>query len=90
VPALPYHQDLRYTSRDNRYPPYNTLVESSDKIAYITSLNPILDEKIRSGFLSLGLAWQEEKIGDFLVFYDLSRPIRPSDLDLTLQPVVDP
>ncbi len=51
-PRLPYHQDLRYTSRDNRYPLYNAIADSNPQPAYITANNPNLDEQIRQGFLA--------------------------------------
>jgi 4-amino-4-deoxy-L-arabinose transferase-like glycosyltransferase len=43
VPRLPYHQDLRYTTRDDRYAPYDEVVGQSDRVAYITSNTPVLD-----------------------------------------------
>lgn len=83
VPRLPYHQDLRYTSRDNRYPAYSTQVEKAEKIAYITSLNPNLDQKMQAAFIENSISWKEEGIGDFRVYYDLSRVIRPEELGLS-------
>jgi len=80
TPRLPYHQDLRYTPRDNRYALYNDLVEGSAKVAYITARNPELDQKIVSGFSSLQVQWVEETIGDYHIYYDLSRPVRPDVL----------
>lgn len=38
VPGLPYHLDLRYTVRDDRYPPYTQAVAESQRVAYITTL----------------------------------------------------
>ncbi len=43
IPALPYHLDFRYTSRDDRYPPYHQEILSSEKVFYITTNNPALD-----------------------------------------------
>ena len=82
VPRLPYHQDFRYTTRDNRYLPYNTLVEESEKVAYITTNHPALDEVLRDGFRSLGVSWDEKWIGNYHVFYGLSEAVRPRELDL--------
>ena len=82
IPRLPYHQDLRYTARDNRYPPYNQLVEASQKTAYITTRNPVLDERLVDEFTALGINWQENWIGDYHLFYALSRPVRPEELNL--------
>jgi hypothetical protein len=80
VPRLPYHGDFRYTSRDNRYQPYNTLVEESQKVAYITTNHPTLDEVLEDGFQALQITWEETWIGDYHVFYDLSEVVRPTDL----------
>jgi len=82
VPRLPYHQDFRYTSRDNRYKPYNILVEESEKVAYITTNHPELDEVLRDGFRASGVSWDETWIGDYHVFYGLSDVVRPTDLGL--------
>jgi hypothetical protein len=81
VPRLPYHQDLRYTPRDNRYDRYNSVVGESDEVAYITTKNPALNELIRSRFNALKLTWQEQVIGDYRIFYDLSEAIAPEQLD---------
>jgi hypothetical protein len=82
APRLPYHQDFRYTERDDRYPPYLETVETSDEIAYITTRHPELDDRLRAGFSERGITWLEERIGDYLVFYHLSEPVRPADLGL--------
>jgi len=77
IPRLPYHPDLRYTLRDDRYPLYDDLVNQSQRVAYITSHTPELDEILRKNFQLYGISWLEVKIGDYQVFYDLSQPIRP-------------
>lgn len=82
VPALPYHTDLRYTARDDRYAPYTRAVAASPRVAYIVTHNEPLTAALRAGFQRLGITWKEQRIGDFLVFYRLSRPVRPADLDL--------
>ncbi len=82
VPRLPYHPDLRYTPRDDRYAPYSGLVESSQRVAYITSKNPNLDDRLRTGFSERKIQWQEQQIGDYRVFYGLSQVIRPAELDI--------
>jgi hypothetical protein len=82
IPALPYHQDFRYTTRDNRYQPYNTAVAHSNKIAYITTNHPALDQYIRQQFKRAGVAWKEARIGDFQVFYSLSSPVKPEEIGL--------
>jgi len=50
IPALPYHPDLRYTARDNRYAPYTAEVERSPRAAYIVTRNPPLTAALRQGF----------------------------------------
>jgi hypothetical protein len=82
IPRLPYHEDLRYTSRDNRYSPYQELVEASDRVAYITTKNPALDARLRESFRRLKLSWEEHWIGDYHLYYALSSPVRPSDLGI--------
>jgi 4-amino-4-deoxy-L-arabinose transferase-like glycosyltransferase len=85
VPHLPYHTDLRYTARDDRYPPYTAQVAAAPRTAYITTHNPTLDDVLRAGFTSLGVTWQEEKIGDYQIYYALSRPVHPAELGLGKQ-----
>jgi hypothetical protein len=87
IPCLPYHEDFRYTSRDNRYQPYTEEVEGSDRVAYITTHHPDLDEVLRVSFREAGISWEETWIGDYHVFYQLSKSIRPSALGIEeLQP----
>ncbi len=79
VPRLPYHWDFRYTPRDDRYPPYDAWVASSPRVAYITVAHPALDACLRQGLRAAGVAWREAVIGDYRVFYDLSRPLPPQE-----------
>ncbi len=88
VPRLPYHQDLRYTARDDRYLPYDEIVAQSSRVAYITTDNPALDEYLRNAFSSAGVTWEETQIGDFHVYYRLSKAIRPADLNLDNGPIL--
>ncbi len=81
IPMLPYHQDFRHTSRDNRYGPYNPLVTSTDHVAYITINHAALDQFLRDGFEAHGLHWREIQIGDYQVFYDLEPSIHIENLD---------
>ena len=80
IPRLPYHLDLRYTARDDRYLPYRALVAASERVAYITTRNPALDDYLRAQFRALGASWEEQQISDFRVYYHLSRPVRPDEL----------
>ena len=82
LPLLPYRPDLRYTPRDNRYPPYKGMVEQSQRVAYITTRQPALEQSIRRGLSSLGVTWQEALLGEFHIFYRLSRPVGPAQLGL--------
>ncbi|MBN1439658.1 MAG: glycosyltransferase family 39 protein [Anaerolineales bacterium] len=79
---LPYHEDLRHTPRDNRYAPYHELVENSDRVAYITAKNPALDALLESAFARLGVEYRIEQIGDYRIYYQLSRAMRPEELGL--------
>jgi 4-amino-4-deoxy-L-arabinose transferase-like glycosyltransferase len=80
VPRLPYHLDLRYTPRDDRYTAYTEMVVNSPRVAYIATGSPLLKETLREQFAGLGVTWQERQIGDYLVFYALSRPVRPQEI----------
>lgn len=80
VARLPYHPDLRYTARDDRYAPYDALVEASPRVAYITARQPELDERLRTGLQQLSIAYKETTIGDFRVFYALARRVAPEEL----------
>ncbi len=82
IPGLPYHQDLRYTPRDNRYLPYTERVMKSQKVAYITTHHPLLEEYLREKFTELQIMWLEETIGDYHIFYNLSKPIQATELGL--------
>jgi len=80
-PRFPYHPDLRYTRRDDRYPLYTQMVEESDKVALITTRNPALDQKLRSLLQERKILWNEKQIGDFVIYYKLSNPIRIVDFE---------
>ena len=82
IPKLPYHPDLRYTSRDYRYEPYQQEVEGANQTAYITTKNPLLDEQLRPGFKNLGVKWKEKLIDDYQVYYQLSEKVDPDQIDL--------
>jgi 4-amino-4-deoxy-L-arabinose transferase-like glycosyltransferase len=82
IPRLPYHEDFRFASRDDRYAPYTQLVSEASRVAYITSNHPDLDEYLRISFADENINWDEVQIGDYHVFYDLSDAIRPEDIGL--------
>ena len=79
-PELPYKPDLSYTTKDNRYPAYAEMADSSEQVAYITTKHPELDEDLRAKFEAMGVSYLEEQIGEFHIFYDLSRAVRPEEL----------
>ncbi len=79
-PLLPYHRDLRYTARDNRYAPYDRLVAESPRAAFISTNHPALDDALRLGFTRLGVTWKEQGIGDYRIFYQLSSPVTPQQI----------
>nr|MBN1228489.1 hypothetical protein [Anaerolineae bacterium] len=80
APALPYKQDLSYTYRDNKYPPYMEMVEEAEQVVYVTSNHPALDAAIRARLDELGLFHREERIGPYTVFYDFPYPVSPEEL----------
>jgi hypothetical protein len=82
VPRLPYHEDFRYTSRDDRYPAYTEIVQSSDKVAYITTLHPDLNRYLESSFENLENGWNQETIGDYTVYYGFTFPVHVSEIGL--------
>lgn len=79
---LPYHLDLSYTRRDDRYPPYSQAVAESPRAFYITTNHPPLDALIRERLSQLDVTFQETTIGSYHVFYDLSRKVVPEELGL--------
>ncbi|MEJ2305626.1 MAG: hypothetical protein P8Y14_29240 [Anaerolineales bacterium] len=82
LPRLRYHQDFRYTPRDDRYTPYDEMVDKAGRVAYITTNHPDLDRYLQKSFADLGVTWEERQIGDFHVFYHLSEVVRPSEIGL--------
>ncbi len=82
VPRLPYHEDFRYTARDDRYSPYGDIVGSAGEIGYITTNHPELDNYLRKQFGGKDLTWKEKRIGDYLIYYDFSNLIHPQDIGL--------
>lgn len=82
APLLPYHLDFRYTPRDNRYPAYADLANASPRAAYITSKHPALDQHLRESLSALEIGFQERQMGDFRIFYGLTRKVTPAELGL--------
>lgn len=82
TPRLPYHTDFRYTERDDRFPLYREAVEVAPDLAYITTHHPALDARLQEEFDRLGIAWEEAQIGDYQIFYRLSRKVEVEELHL--------
>jgi hypothetical protein len=81
IPRLPYHHDFRYTARDDRYALYDDLIDESGRIAYITTNHEALDRYLRRAFTEARVSWEEKRVGDYHIYYDLSAPIRPEDMN---------
>jgi len=79
VPALPYHADLRFTERDNRYAPYGAAVAASSRVSFITTGQPRLEGTLEDFLRGQGVSWMEAAIGPYHVYYGLSGAI---DIDL--------
>ena len=58
------------------------IVEGADHTAYITTNHPDLDEYLEGKFETLQVDWQDEQIGDFHIYFDLSRPVHPEEIGL--------
>ena len=75
--SCPTTATLRYTARDDRYPPYDDLLTESERAAYISTNHPALDDALRKAFTRRGVTWKEQTIGDYMVFYHLSSLVTP-------------
>ncbi|MCR4408455.1 MAG: glycosyltransferase family 39 protein [Anaerolineae bacterium] len=80
APRLPYKEHLIYDENDDRYPAYTTRVREADRAVYVTSNQPALDALLRERFAGLGIAFQEQEIGPYRVFYGLSSNVSPQEL----------
>lgn len=79
---LPYHLDLSYTPRDDRYPVYSQTVAAAPRAFYLTTNHPKLDALIRERLTALGVTFKEHDIGNYHVFYALSRKVDPKEIGL--------
>lgn len=79
---LPYHLNLGYTPRDDRYPPYTQAVRAAPRAFYITVNHPPLEALIRERLTALGVTFQEQSIGNYHIFYGLSRKVEPEELGI--------
>jgi hypothetical protein len=79
---LPYHLNLGYTPRDDRYPPYTQVVREAAQAFYITHNNPPLEALIRQELARLSVTFKEHTIGNYHIFYALSRKVEPEELGI--------
>ncbi|CAG0936230.1 hypothetical protein TFLX_05096 [Thermoflexales bacterium] len=77
---LPYHLALDYTPRDDRYPPFTQAVREAPRVFFITVNHPQLDALLRQRLAELGVMFQEQPIGNYHIFYALSRKVEPEEL----------
>ena len=82
APRLPYKADLSYTVADDRYPSYTDAVYRSAQVVYVSTNLPALDAVLRDRFAEVGITFREHHIGPYTIFYDLSDPVTPEDIDL--------
>ena len=54
----------------------------SDRVAYLTTNHPALNNYLRAQFQQMGIRFEEKAIGDFQIFYSLSRPVTPEELGI--------
>jgi hypothetical protein len=79
---LPYHLALDYTPRDDRYPPFTQAVREAPHAFYITVNHPKLDTLIRERLTELDVTFKEHVIGNYHIFYALSRKVEPEELGI--------
>jgi len=77
---LPDKENLSIDAGVDRYEPYTRAVDEADEVVYVTSNHPVLDAVLRQRFEAAGVDFEEESIGPYTVFYDLSRHITPEEL----------
>ena len=81
-PALPYKASLQEVRAGSRYPAYDDQVAQSTSVVYVTGNQPELDVVLRDRFRAHGVAYREHELGPYRVFYDLSSPVSPADLEV--------
>ena len=79
---LPYHLALDYTPRDDRYRPFTQAVREAPRAFYITVNHPALEALIRKRLAELGVTFNEHAIGNYHIFYALSRKVEPEELGI--------
>jgi hypothetical protein len=56
------------------------MVAESPTVVYVTTNHPLLDGSLRARLRRAGVDYAEVQIGDYHVFYDLSRKVTPEEL----------
>jgi 4-amino-4-deoxy-L-arabinose transferase-like glycosyltransferase len=82
IPRLPYHENLSYTVRDDRYAAYTAKVYNAGRNVYITRNNPALDDYLVDAFGRAGVDWEEANVGRYHIYYQLSKYVTPEELGL--------
>jgi hypothetical protein len=80
--ALP-HDERGLSDNNSRYPPYADQVAASERVVWITQNFPELDALIVSRLTEAQITYQTRAIGRYRVYYDFSRRVGPTDLDLS-------
>jgi hypothetical protein len=70
-----------YTPRDTGIR-FTQAVREAARAFYITVNNPKLDALIRERLTELGVAFKEHMIGNYHIFYGLSRKVEPEELGI--------
>jgi 4-amino-4-deoxy-L-arabinose transferase-like glycosyltransferase len=79
---LPYHLALDYTPRDDRYLPFTQAVREAPRAFFITVNHPKLEALLRERLTALGVTFKEYAIGNYHIFYALSRKVEPEELGI--------
>lgn len=68
--ALPYKTDLSYNAADKRYPPLTSAAEGAERVAYITTNLPALDDVLTTWFAANDYEYEFAQVGPFNIYYD--------------------
>ena len=86
APRLPYHQDFRYSDRDDRYAKYGETVAESSSRALITTNFPELNLILEESLARQAIEFEVTEIGPYTVFHGLSELVDPDQLGVYLNP----
>jgi 4-amino-4-deoxy-L-arabinose transferase-like glycosyltransferase len=79
---LPNKLSFLYNPGDRRYAPYTQAVLAAERPVYVTANVPELEQRVEAGLKRLQISYQRQQIGSYVVFYDLSRRVLPSELEI--------